>query len=634
MFEKKYPLRLYVLASLLFGLKTYVVYRFMFTINLDNFMQEFILFINPFVSAFLIFAASVWMKEKRQLKFIRYVALAGTLILYFNLIFYRNFGDFLTVPILFQGSNAADLGSSVIALVEVIDIFLFLDVVLIWYLSKRENSPMAVSYPKKKKLLVLSMSIAFLLGNYIFAEIERPQLLQRGFDREYLVKNIGLFNFHVYDVIQQSRSQAQRVFADGNELSEILTYVEENTTDQEVTDMFGVAEGKNLIFVTLESLQSFVINNTLHGEEITPFLNELIGESYYFENFYHQTEQGKTADSEFIMENSLYALPSGAAYFTHAQNQYHSTPQILKDENYTTAVLHANNKSFWNRDTMYENLGIDHFYDIKSYEVTDENSVGWGMKDKEFFEQSMKYLQSLPEPYYARFITLTNHHPFDLDDEDATLDPFDSNSRTLNQYFQTVRYMDEAIEEFFDHLKSTGIYEDSIIVMMGDHYGISDFHNRAMGMYLEKEEITPYDHVQLQRVPLYIHIPGHEGEIISDIAGQVDIKPTLLHLLGVDDSHDVSFGTNLFGPNRKEFVALRDGSFITEEYLYSKDTCYDRESGEVLASNVSSNLLSGDEEQDDVCSSMHEQVEQEMSYSDKIIYGDLFRFHEFSRNED
>lgn len=630
MFNKENQIRLYILASLLFGAKTYIIYRFLFQINLENFMQELILLINPLVSAFLIFSVSVWMKEKRQMKYIRYMALAGTLLLFLNLLFYRNFGDFITIPLLFQGSNAADLGSSVIALFEVTDILLFLDVALIWYLSKRDTISFAVAYPKKKKLLVLSMSVAFLLGNYIIAEIERPQLLQRGFDREYLVKNIGLFNFHVYDVIQQSRSQAQRVFADGNELSEIIEYMNENTTDQVETDMFGIAEDKNLIFISLESLQTFVINNTLHGEEITPFLNELINESYYFENFYHQTEQGKTADSEFIMETSLYALPSGAAYFTHAQNEYHATPEILKEEGFTSAVFHANNKSFWNRDAMYNNLDVDHFYDIKSYEVTDDNSVGWGLKDKEFFEQSMKYLESLPEPYYARFITLTNHHPFTMDEDDVTLDPYDSNSRTLNQFFQTVRYTDEAIEEFFDHLKESGAYEDSIIVMMGDHYGISDFHNRAMGMYLDKDEITPYDHVQLQRVPFYIHIPGHEGEVISDISGQIDVKPTIMHLLGIDDSHDLSFGTNLFGPNRKEFIALRDGSFVTDDYLYSKDICYDRETGEVLSTR---SALGGelDENSENLCAPIEEQVQLEMTYSDNIIYGDLFRFHEFNQ---
>lgn len=627
MFGKLHHQCLYVLSSVLFGLKTYIIYRFLFNINLENFLQEFILFINPFISAFFIFSLSVWMKESRQRKFIRYVALVGTLILYFNLIFYRNFGDFLTIPILFQGSNAADLGSSIMALLKPFDILLFLDAILIWYLCKQSSLPTTVSYSLKAKRKVLGLSILLLLFNYGLAELERPQLLQRGFDREYLVKNIGLFNFHLYDLYQQTQSQAQRVFADGNELYAILDYMKEETTDHEETEMFGIAEGKNVIFITLESLQTFVINNTLHGEEITPFLNEFINESYYFENFYHQTEQGKTADSEFIMENSLYGLPSGSVYFTHAQNEYYSSPQILNKHGYKTAVLHANNKSFWNRDVMYDNLGIDLFHDIKSYDVTDENSVGWGLKDVDFFDQSIKYLHDLPEPYYARFITLTNHHPFDLDEEDATIEPFDSNSRTLNQYFQTVRYMDEAVEKFINQLKDEGIYDDSIIVMMGDHYGISDFHNNAMSEYLDKEEITPYDHVQLQRVPFYIHIPGHDGEIISDIAGQVDVKPTLLHLLGINDPNELSFGTNLFGPNRKAFIALRDGSFITEENVYSKGSCYDRNTGEVLDTGLNNRLNT--ESEDSVCAPIRDEVEKELSYSDAIIYGDLFRYHDF-----
>ncbi|GEN57258.1 lipoteichoic acid synthase-like YqgS [Halolactibacillus alkaliphilus] len=620
MFKKQNINQLFVIASILFGAKTYVIYRFLFNINLENTMQEFILFINPFVTAFFVYALSVWFKPKHQTGYIKTVTILGSVILYLNLIFYRNFGDFLTIPILFQGSNAKDLGSSVISLLEWYDVLLFADVALIFYLAKPSVNIGEVAEktrPKGRKL-ILSLSIVFLIGNYVLAEIERPQLLQRGFDREYLVKNIGLFNFHLYDIVQQSRSKAQRVLADGNELSEILTYIDEEATDRSTTDLAGIAEGKNVIFVWLESLQTFVINNELHGEEITPFLNSLIDDSYYFENFYHQTEQGKTADSEFVSETSLYPLPSGAVYFTHGDNTYQSLPQMLGESGYSTSVFHANNGSFWNRNVMYGTLGIDHFYDINAYNVTDDNTVGWGLKDKDFFEQSMKYLTSLQEPYYTRMITLTNHHPFSLDEEDATLMPFDSNSRTLNQYFQTVRYLDESLELFFDELKAAGEYDDAIIVLMGDHYGISDFHDRAMAMYLDKEEITPYDHIQLQRVPLYIHIPGEKGEVISTVSGQVDIKPTLLHLLGIEDDNELGFGTNMFGENRKDFIALRDGSFITEDVIYTKGLFYDRVSGELI-------------EETDVLLELKERAQQELTYSDQLIYGDLLRFHDLNQ---
>ncbi len=615
---------LYLIAAILFGIKTYIVYRFIFNISLDNVMQELILFINPFATAFFIFMIGIWFKERRQKKYIKYIMLIGSLIIYFNIVFYRNFSDFITIPLLFQGSNAADLGSSVLGLIKPWDILLFSDVIIIWILAKKYGEKLVNPFKKRYKVVALALSIAFLLGNYALAEIERPQLLQRTFDREYLVKNIGLFSYHIYDAVLHSKSKAQRALADGNQLTDIKNYIDDETTPDEKSDLFGIAKDKNVIFISLESLQSFVINNTVNGEEVTPFLNDLIDDSYYFENFYHQTAQGKTSDSEFIVENSLYPSPRGAVYFTHAQNDFHSLPEILGNNGYNSNVFHANNKSFWNRDVMYENTGYDKFFDVNSYDVNEENSVGWGLKDKEFFSQSMKYLNELPQPFYSKFITLTNHYPFDLEQEDATIEKYDSNSRTLNQYFQTVRYMDEAVEQFFNQLKESGLYEDSIIVLMGDHYGISDFHKKAMSTYLDKE-YTDYQHIQLQRVPFYIHIPGEEGKVMSEIAGQVDVKPTLLHLLGMDTSNDLSFGTDLFVDDRKPFVALRDGSFITDDYVYTKDQCYDRETGELIEEETNDET----EVEGSACGPYVEQVEKELSYSDEIIFGDLFRFYDF-----
>ncbi|ALX48079.1 LTA synthase family protein [Lentibacillus amyloliquefaciens] len=638
---KKFRIPLFIIATLLFGIKTYIIYRFAFNIELENKMQEFILFINPFVSAFLIFAISVWFKKQpRQMAFLRYTALIGTVIIYFNLVFYRSFNDFITMPQLFQASNMGDLGSSILTLIEFYDAFFFLDVVIIWYLSKKKPEIMTVSYQKSGKVFALAMSFLLLAGNFFLAEMERPQLFTRAFDREYLVKNIGLFNYHIYDAAVHSRVKTQRVFADGNELPEIKEYVEEEVKSDEKSSIHGIADDKNVIFITLESLQSFVINNEVNGEEITPFLNSLVGDesTYYFENFYHQTQQGKTSDSEFLIENSLYPLSRGAVFFTHGENEYHSMTEFLGEEGYNSAVFHANNKSFWNRDQMYESLGIDHFYGEEAYEANQENSVGWGLKDKPFFEQSIKYLQSMEEPFYSRFITLTNHFPFKLSEEDSSIDKYDSNSSTLNNYFPTVRYMDEAVEQFFNQLKEAGLYEDSVIVMMGDHYGISENHNKAMSDYLNKEEITPYDHIQLQRVPMFIHIPGHEGgKVMSKVTGQIDVKPTILSLLGVSAENDIQFGNDMFIEDRKGYIGLRNGDFISEDYVSTSGVCYDRESGNPVETDKQQDNSTGNEsvkeavnqsgnQTESPCVPLKQQVEKELELSDKLIYGDLFRF--------
>ncbi|MGM8365129.1 LTA synthase family protein [Virgibacillus sp. W0181] len=625
---KKIPL--FLTASILFSLKTYIVYRFMLNIELENMLQEFILLINPFVSSIIFFSIAIWFKKSsRQINFIRYAALIGTLVIYFNLVFYRSFTDFLTIPQLFQTSNTADLGTSVLSLIKFYDVFFFVDVVIIWYLSKNKELNLTTNYTKRRKTFAFAVSLMLLSGNFFLAEMERPQLFTRAFDREYLVKNIGLFYYHIYDAAVQSKVKSQRVLADGNKLPEIKSYINEEIRSNKQSKLMGTYEGRNVIFISAESIQSFVIQNTLYGDEITPFMNQLVNDkdTYYFENFYHQTQQGKTSDSEFVTENSLYPSSRGAVFFTHGENEYHAMPEMLEEKGYYSAVFHANNKSFWNRDQIYNNLAIDDFYDRDAYEITDENSVGWGLKDKPFFEQSMKYLQSIEEPFYAKFITLTNHFPFELGEEDRSVEKYDSNSNTLNNYFPTVRYTDEAIEQFFHMLKQTPIYENSIIVIMGDHDGISANHNKAMSEYLNKEEITPYDYVQLQRVPLFIHIPGsNEGKVMSKLAGQIDLKPTILHMLGIDTTNDIYFGNDLFHNDRKEFIAFRNGDFVSENYLSASGICYDRSNGEEVGTE-------SETAEETPCTPFLKKVETELEYSDEIIYGDLFRFVDFNSND-
>ncbi|WP_173916149.1 LTA synthase family protein [Halobacillus sp. Marseille-Q1614] len=609
---------LFVIASFLFGLKTYFVYRFMFDLSIENALQEFILFLNPLASAYLVFAISVWLKPKNQLRYLRWVMIIGTIILYLNLVFYRNFTDFITIPVLFQGNNAADLTSSILTLIHFEDLLLIVDIIIVWVLSKKLDEP-AVIFNRHAKVAATAITFLLLAGNVVVAEIERPMLFVRAFDREYLVKNIGVFNYHVYDATMHTKTKAQRVFADGSEVNRIGSYMKEETGSKEPSEMFGVAEGKNVIFVSVESFQNFLFDTEINGTETTPFLNDLkeSSDTIWFKNFYHQTAQGKTSDSEFIVENSMYPLDRGAVYFTHAQNEYNALPEILGNNGYYSSVFHANNKSFWNRDVMYENIGYDHFYGEDSFEETPENTFGWGLEDKEFFEQSIPYLKDQEQPFYSKFITLTHHFPFELPEDRANIDMYDSGSQTLNQYFQTARYTDEAIEEFFADLKEAGIYEDSIIVLMGDHYGISEFHNNAMSDFLGKE-ITPYEHIQLQRVPFMIHIPGYEkGEVREEVVGQIDVKPTLLNLLGIQDKKDLTFGSDMFSEDRKNFIAMRDGSFVSDEYIYTDSICYERESGIEIPPA------------EEACQPIQEKVDKELQYSNDIIYGDLFRFYDF-----
>ena len=618
MLKKEWPKHsILAIAIVATWLKTYIVYKTSFSITIDNVLQEFILFINPLSMLLFIYGISLFFKsEKAKNRYLVAVAAITSIVLYGNVAFYRFFNDFITLPVLFQTENFGDLGSSAAASIFWTDLLYFADLAIILLAIKFipvKAGAVASTSVQRKAYYVLTLAVLFF--NLGLAEAERPQLLTRSFDREMLVKNLGMYNYHLYDIYIQSKSQAQRALANGSKLVEANNYVRANQIDPS-EDMKGIAEGRNLIVVTLESLQSFAINSEMNGQTITPFLNSLTKDedTIYFENFYHQTGLGKTSDSEFLLENSLYPLSGGAVFFTHSGNTFNSMAESLGDNDYSTNVQHANTKSFWNRDIMYESMGIDEFYDIESFEIGEGEAVNWGMKDIPFVEQSVDHMTEMQQPFYSRLLTLTNHHPFTLDEEDKLIDEYDSNSGTLNRYFQTSRYLDESIKVLFEDLKEKGLYENSIIVMYGDHYGISENHNEAMTQYLG-EEVTDFTSAELQKVPFFVHIPGYgEGYVDDEVGGQIDMRPTIMNLMGIDTSKDIQFGGDLFSEEHEEFVVFRDGRFVTDEVVYAGNVCYDKATGEPT--------------EQELCAPYIEQAFTELEYSESIINGDLLRFYD------
>lgn len=598
------------LALFFLWVKSYIVLRFVFELPIENMIEELILLINPLGFLLLLFSLIGFSKKKKRA--ILVLSSITTFVLYANMVYYRFFNDFITIPVLFQFKNFGDLGGSAIGLMEIWDVFLFMDLVLLYLLTKKQQIDSLILL-KYTRASFFGLSIIVMVVNIGLAETQRPQLLTRTFDRELLVKYLGVYNYHIYDSAIHTFATAQRTFAESTDIVEVENYT--NQKKQVENSFTNIADGKNVILISLESFQNFLIDYKLNGEEVTPFLNDLTKSSYYFDNFYHQTMQGKTSDSEFVIDNSLFPLPSGAVFTTRSQNEYYAIPEILGEHDYTTAVFHGNNKSFWNRDIMYETLGYDRFYSERDYIITEENSINYGLKDIPFFTQSIQKLQNVEQPFYAKFLTLTNHYPYLVDKEDTFIGPHHTGDGSVDRYFQTARYLDKAIELFFQDLKDTGLYEDSIIILYGDHYGISANHNKAMEQVIGKE-ITPFEHIQLQRVPLIVHIPGHDGQTISKVAGQIDLKPTILNLLGIKVNKDIQFGEDLFSNTKTEMTILRDGSFITDDYVFTEESCFDKATG-----------LETDLEK---CSEYKAKVNVELELSDKVINGDLLRFAESS----
>lgn len=609
-----------IIIALAVWLKTYLITRFSFDLKIESSTQELILFISLLAASLAFVGLALFATGKKRNYIALCINLLLTIVLVGNVMFYDFYSDFVTLPVLGQTSNFTQLGGSIKEILNYKIILAFVDIIFFFILLKKK----AIVFKTERvthsaRLLYFLLTIGVFFANLQLAEKERPELLTRSFDRVMLVKNLGLYTHQVYDLTLQVKAGSQKALADSSKLQETENYVKSNQSEPN-PNMFGAAKGKNVIVVTLESLQTFLIGASVNGQEVTPFLNEFINESYYFDNFFHQTGQGKTSDSEFLIDTSLYPLNRGAVFFTHGNNDYTATPEILRQQGYFTSVFHANNATFWNRNIMYSALGYDRYYNELDYKITPETNLNWGLKDIEYFDQSVDILKTVDQPFYARFLTLTNHYPFTYDEDTKFIEPYNSGNGVFDRYIVTARYLDESIKKFIERLKAEGMYDDSIIVLYGDHYGISEKHNRAMAQFLEKDQITEFDTLNLQRTPLYIHIPGQtEGQTMSKPTGQIDMKPTILNLLGVDTTNDIRFGHDMFSDEYNGFVVFRDGSFVTDKYAYTNHTFYNRETGEVVD-------LPKKEAQE-----MINRAQNELRMSDKIIEGDLLRFSESNK---
>lgn len=616
-FLKKFAV-FFFLAVVLLWLKTYLVQVTQFNLGIDNVTQKFLLFLNPLGSSLVFLGFALFFKGRSKYVSLLVIYFFLSFLVYANALYYRFFNDFITLPTLTQTQNFGDVSGSITTLLKPYDLLFFADfLVLIGLLAFKVVRVEVENFTRRKVIALFFLGLGISTMNLGLAEADRPELLTRGFDRNYIVKYLGMYNYTIYDAVQSTKASAQRVLANSDDITEVVNYTKSSYAEPS-PEYFGAGKGMNVVYVHLESIQNFLIDYELHGEEVTPFLNSLTKEKdvLYFDNFFHQTAQGKTADAEYMVGNSLYGLPQGSAFTTKGLNTYHSAPAILKPLGYTSAVFHGNTGSFWNRDEIYKSFGYDHFFDSSYYEMNPEDLADYGLHDKPFFEQSMPKLQSLRQPFYANFITVTHHFPFTINQEEATIAPHTTGNKTVDNYFQTARYADEALEEFFTYLKESGLYDNTMIIMYGDHYGISNNHNKAMADVIGKE-VTPFESAGLQRTPLFIRVPGMEGGVNHEYAGQIDLLPTMLHLLGIDTKEYVHFGNDILSEDHDELIPFRNGDFVSPKYTLADGKYYDSTTG----------LLLEEEEQLQEANQYQQIAKEKLDYSDKVVNGDLLRFY-------
>ncbi|MEX1371218.1 LTA synthase family protein [Lactobacillus gasseri] len=620
----KTKLGFFTVVVVFFWVKTYLTYITKFNLGVVGPMQKFLLLINPLPTAMLLIGIGLFFKGRKSYWIMVIIDFLLSLWLFSNILYYREFSDFLSTSIIkTSGSTSDNLGKSIAGITKGTDFLVFLDVVIIVLLIAFKVFKIDVRRLKLKiSLLIEGLAVVLIGTNLTMAQKDRPGLLTRTFDNNYIVKYLGLNSFAVYDGVKTAQSNAIMAKANHSDLKTVQSYIKKNYIAPN-PEYYGVAKNKNVLVIHLESFQQFLIDYKWHGKEDTPNLNKLYhaNDTISFDNFFNQVGQGKTSDAEMMLENSIFGLQSGSAMSSYGtSNTFESAPAILGQQaGYTSAVMHGGAGSFWNRDNAYKSFGYDYFMPLSYYQNKKGYYLGYGIKDKLFFDQSIKYMEHLPQPFYLKMITVTNHYPYDLDKKNQSIDKTDTGDKTVDGYVQTAHYLDEAIGELMSYLKKSGLEKNTLIMLYGDHYGISGNHHKASAQLLNKDSFNNFDNLQFQRVPLMFHMPGLKGGINHTYGGEIDVRPTLFNLLGINDQNMIQFGHSLLAKNAPQIVAQRNGDFITPKYSKVEGSYYYTKSGKRVthpSKKVKAQLAS-----------ISNTVTTELSLSDRVITGNLLRFY-------
>ncbi|MFD0590090.1 LTA synthase family protein [Paenibacillus sp. GCM10027627] len=504
-----------------------------------------------------------------------------SLILFACTVYFSFFGSIPTYMALHSLDQVGQVKESVESIIDLKFFTLFLDLAVLAILyaasligkGKKEKSK-----PAAKPLFVgIAMAVS-LAGSFLYIRADLDisnELVQ--------AERLGVLHFQVAKAVNERIENQAIKNGSTEETRETLEQLEQGFVGEEggkveagSPSYFGVAKGKNVIVIQLESFQNMMIGLKVDGKEVTPVLNDLVQNgSFYFPNMFQQIGYGNTSDAEFIANTGIYPIGSMAMSKAFGDREIPSMPRLLAKQNYESNTFHINDVTFWDRINLYPALGFTKYYDRPAFK--NDHFDGFGASDEEMYRVGLEKLSAFHDadkPFYAHFVATSSHHPYYVKKEFKNIEvPSNLSGTQLGHYVIATNYADKALGGFIEDLKKKGMWENTVMMIYGDHHGLESAKNDPA--WVEQTLGINYaDPISRFNVPFIMHVPGVKGKIHEGVAGQVDMMPTLANVLGIslkDEGYTV-FGKDLLNTT-KNVVGMSGaysprGTFYNDEIMF------------------------------------------------------------------
>ena len=298
---------------------------------------------------------------------------------------------------------------------------------------------------------------------------------------------------------------------------------------------------KNVAFIILESFLSASSDLVVDNKQITPFLDSLkhTGDTYYNGFVHPNITCGESGDGQFIYMTGL--LPLRLKYVVgEAKNNIipFALPKLLKMHmgiNYSE-IITPSSLIVWQQENMNKVYGINHCYS----KLQVKGNHGETLSDETIFRLASGTDKIKNQPFFSMILSISTHQPYnEIMDSDFVLNDYTLPEGYRN-YLNACHYADKQIRKYFKHLRTEGVYQNTLIIITSDHQA----HMDALGM----KDIT-------SDLPLYIiHGKIDKSKAYSGGCNQLDVYTTILDVLGIDNEWR-GLGHTLLNANYKNSVS-------------------------------------------------------------------------------
>ena len=385
----------------------------------------------------------------------------------------------------------------------------------------------------------------------------------------YIMHN-GVMSYAIFNLINSIDSGVS-----DEEMKQAENFVKKNCPRYTDNSYATVIENPNLIFIMVESLNAWAVNLDIDGKPVTPVLNALAADTasnLVCLNMISQAKNGHSSDGKFMYQTGLLPMLDKSVAMEYSSRTFPSLVKALKKRGYKAVEICGDEASLWNVEGMSVAYGFDTLF--HQPELKKELEAVHYRIDEVVMDFAAQYLPSVNGPFIAQLFTGVMHSPYNYDWEPATwISSSKQYTPDVRNYLEKTHYFDALLGVFLENLKQSGLYDKSVIVIASDHS--------------EPVDDVPQGRPSLSKNGnecVLIVINAAHGQLFNGPIGQIDVYPTILDVMGLNDYPWKGIGHSLLRYDVHSAAETEEDTFGTSPLLKLQKEAW----------NISDILIRGD----------------------------------------